>query len=268
MHRKAIAAAAGLLATSLAASLAAIAPPGLAAVTKASARDDFYAAAAVIEDGFGPPAEHRVPTAAAVAAVARMHTAMAAFGTAAFPVDGKATFLDVCGPVSNLPMQFAVAGGDPATAADPASNATAVVLLENANLQKYQEPLVMMLADNVKCTALHMPWVEQYWQSQASHSAQDLSDAHQMRDGYAQMLLGATGAGMEADLRPANRALPINAAARYADGVVTNLSLAQRHQIQAQLDATPGLAKTWPTQYAAITKALARTDCNALCAVP
>ncbi len=202
-----------------------------------------------------------------------LEAAMDAFGTPAFPVDGFATFTTVCVPLLQLRQHYIMAGADdvPGFAANPGLASPQIQALENANLVKYQDVLTALATENTKCTALHMSFDAQVWDSwgPAERTAARLDGIHKLRAGNAKGLLSGAQSATREVFSKANRDLLINTEATYADAFASTLPVADRQAVKAQIDqAAPGLATAYPAQYAVIAKALARTDCTGLCTVP
>ncbi len=262
--------------------LTAMLAAGLLAATTAHADTQtpaqrFAAAVEAMQTALGPREAYQVPPSdpAIRQHLNDMRAAVAQLGTPAFPVDGMTTFANVCLPLAALPMQYILAGaGDvPGFAADPAgqSQSPAIGSLRAANMVKYQDETTLLMDASIRCDAQHMAFFNSYWNglSPDQRTAGRIASVHQMQAGFAAMLFGAAADATLPTFTKANRDLSMSSAATYADAVASALPVATRQTLKTQIDqAAPGLATTYPAQYAAITKALAGTDCTGLCTVP
>ena len=224
----------------------------------------YFAATALLDAKLGGDSEFKVPTddAESRQALADIKSAMADFGTPAFPVDGFTTFQSVCTPLYKLPSHYLMAGAKDGVLSD---------VQKANNGDTYQDQMIPLVTSGVKCVALHMPWFAQMYDStpESARTPDRVAGIHQMQAGFAQALEGVAETASAPDIHPANAVLAMDTMATYGDAIVSILSLPQRKALKTKIDLeAPGLAKAYRGQYAAIAKALARTDCTSLCTAP
>ena len=225
----------------------------------------YFAATALLDAKLGGDSEFKLPTddAESRQALADIKSAMADFGTPAFPVDGFATFQSVCTPLYKLPSHYLMAGTPKDGTLSEAQKAS--------NGDKYQDQMMPLITSGVKCVALHMPWFTQMYDQtpEAARTPDRMAGIHQMQEGFGQALEGVAEAASADNIHPANALLAMDTMANYGDAIAGILSVAQRKALKTKIDLeAPGLAKAYPAQYAAIAKTLARTDCTSMCTAP
>ena len=236
----------------------------------------FATAAVALKASFGPPAEYRAAPSASDPEIAHdlseIRDTMAVFGTPAFPVNGITTFHTVCETLTALPQQYLLGGATavPGLTGEPSVTSPELANLLNANGLAHQDEITLLGTSMVKCNALHMPWFAKFVDGvPVAKRPQGMIDGvHQMQAGYAQMMQGTAASTSAPQLSPANRDLDVAALATYTDAIAAIMTVTERQRLKAQIDAVaPRLATDYPAQYAAIARALARTDCSGLCAI-
>lgn len=223
------------------------------------------------------PAIDTTDAAANAADLAAIEQAMAAFGTPAFPVDGFASFENVCEPLNRLSVRHLLDGtaalrrpGDQQTpqGEEIAAFTAKLQALQVHNAARYEEAIVILSGSGIRCTAQHFPVLADHLASLPPHEITTvrLNGARQMRVGIARAVLGYMTALREPATTPANRARIHAYIGELAAPLAAALTPELRTEVLTMLGQLP------PTDDAAtlattelLKAALATTECTQLC---
>jgi hypothetical protein len=194
------------------------------------------------------------------------------FGTAAFPVSGIDTFERVCAPLNEASVKhlFVGAAAIKALKDEPAIQQKKLGELFAANSVKYQDYVTILTAANVKCMALHLPFLAEFVRNLKPEEMTEvrLGGLRQMRQGGTNTIFGFIAYLVNPGYSTANMQRAATAATRYAPAYVATMPLAQRATVLSQLKSLKANVKPqFLADYSKIELAFSSTDCRDLCLI-
>lgn len=224
----------------------------------------------------GPDIE-TTDAAANAADLAVIERSLDVFGTAAFPLDGFATFESVCEPINRLSVRHGLdglsamarpPGSPPPTPEEMSVMMSKVQVLQRRNVARYPDEITVLAGGVMRCMVKHLPALTAFLADlpEAELTPTRLKGADGMRRGGTQALIGFMISLRDPAISPANKAR-LNA---YVAEVAVPLAAVMTPPMRADLTAT--LGQLPPTQDAEVlattellTAALAVTTCDGLC---
>ena len=196
---------------------------------------------------------------------------MAQLGTAAFPVDGYATFETVCSRLNQVGIRYVMDGLPsirPAGGGVP--DQSAMTRLSLANAVRFQQELGIVLDGSLNCFAHHMPSLAAMVAAfpPGTLTPQRIEGLRGMRRGITAMILGQMISARDAGLRAATRERAARSTAQWIVPLARQLSVAERRALADQIVALqPAVAADLAPYQATVLTALASTECIELCAI-
>lgn len=192
------------------------------------------------------------------------------FGTAAFPVQGVASYQRVCSVPVVLTQQYARFGLDRRLAAnaDPARRDAIVAQVASANTRAYQNQVLPLLGFAIRCNALHVPALEQVMTQPGLPPARRQALGG-VRAALAQQIATGLTTLAQPGIQPQHRAALLGRIAANAPALVRTMTLAQRDalgvRVARYLAASPPALRS---DFARLQGALGDRTCVALCRLP
>lgn len=223
------------------------------------------------------PAIDSTDAAANAADLAAIEQAMEAFGTPAFPLDGFASFENVCEPLNRLSVRHLLDGtaalrrpGDQQTpqGEEIAAFTAQLQALQLRNAARYEEAIVILSGSGIRCTARHFPVLADHLASLPPQEMTPvrLNGARQMRVGIARAVLGYMTALREPATTPANRARLHAYIGELAAPLAAALTPELRAEVLTMLGQLPATADAEILATTEVLKAaLATSECVQLC---
>jgi hypothetical protein len=224
----------------------------------------------------GPLEQPNTPPRKSVAEVGRLlqvvDETVIEFGTPSFPVDGLNSFEYVCSPLNEISVRYTMAG---INTLKPFKNnmplfTQKLAALMSANTKIYQKEVIPLLTANVKCMALHMSPMENFYDRLPPEQRTPIriGGLRQMRNGAGNMFLGLSEIGADPAYAKENRSLAISTASKYAAVFVRAMPISQRKIVLTKLkNQSTSLNRDFHDNYAVLVKAFSSTDCQIFCKI-
>lgn len=264
-----------LCATGFASSPAMASTPVTVPTATASVEQAFVAAVDALLARIGT-AESASPAigmddAAVRAQFSAIDAGMSQLGTAAFPVDGYATFETICSRLNQVGIRYVMDGLPgirPAGGGVPDQSAMTRLSLSNAI--RFQGELSIILDGSLNCFAHHMPPLAAMVAAfpPGALTPERIEGLRGMRRGITGMILGQMITARDAGLRAATRERAARSTAQWIVPLVRQLSVGERRALADQIVALqPAVAADLAPHQATVLTALASTECVELCAI-
>ena len=201
----------------------------------------------------------------------QMDQSIEALGTPEFPVDQFDTFTLVCETVNKLAVRYPLHGIEQLKGLDlPAAQiAGRVRQIQMANATRYQDELISLLALNMRCQAMHLPWLTEFMSSlpASERTTIRLDGIRQMRQGMLAMIIGGVVTLTEFSTSIENRNRMSDALIRYVDAYSAVMTRADRQSGLVYLTTmSPQVLPEHQATYQIVETALTRATCDGLCA--
>ncbi len=239
----------------------------------ASPAERFQNAVTWLDSRFGPEDEYRAPPAVDADAAEKFQdlvSSMEVYGSEDFPASEQ-SYLSVCVPLTKLTARYANAGAAaiPGIRENTPAASAQLSHLQDRNVLAYQDETTILTALDVVCMALHTQVFTEDWEAMSAATRSTFAaDIRGMQHGAMVMLDGLAIIADNQAISRHNQDIAVAALSGYADVYASILTVPDRKALLAAIRKNaPGLAKQYPAQFAAISKAFARTDCAGLCTV-
>ena len=140
--------------------------------------------------------------------------------------------------------------------------------IQMANATRYQDELISLLALNMRCQAMHLPWLTEFMSSlpASERTPIRLDGIRQMRQGMLTMILGSVVTLTEFSTSLENRRRMSDALIRYVDAYSAVMTRADRQSGLVYLTAiSPHVFPEHQATCQIVEAALTRSACEGLC---
>lgn len=200
----------------------------------------------------------------------QMDQSIAVLGTPEFPIEQFDTFTLVCESVNKLAVRYALHGIEHLKGLGLSTEQIAgrVRQIQIANATLYQDELISLLALNMRCQALHLPWLAAFMASLpvSERTTIRLDGIRQMRQGMLATIIGGVVTLTEFSRSTENKNRMSEALTRYIDAYSAVMTLADREAGRGYLTAiSSAVFPDYQATYQIVEAAFTRSACAGLC---